>query len=66
MSPEKGYFTCTYVPGPVYVHPRVYDNILKGVEKHIKFVDENGVGNCKCLYCEEKRKEEFEETYGEE
>lgn len=63
---EKGFFSFEEGPCATYVHPKVYDKILNGVKKHIEFVDENGVGNCKCPYCEGKRKEEFDETYGEE
>ncbi len=64
-KPEKGFFTVIEEPPVCVVHPRVYEKMLKAAGRHIESVDENGVGNCKCSYCEEKRKEEFEETYGD-
>ena len=64
---KKGYFTCEYVPGPVYVHPAVWDKLVEAAGKHIEWVDKNGPSDtCKCPYCNEKRREEFEELYGGE
>lgn len=65
-KPEKGFFSFEVGPCVTYVHPKFVEKVVKDCMKHREYVDENGVGNCKCLYCEEKRKEEFDETYGEE
>ena len=66
-KPKKGHFSCTYEPGPVFVSPKAYEKLLEQAGKHIEFVDANGPPDgCKCPYCDDARKAEFKEIYGED
>ena len=69
-KPEKGFFA-EEVEGEVFIHPKVFDEMVEKMGKHIDWVDEHGPKDeCVCPYCKEVRekmsRKDFEELYGEE
>lgn len=69
-APEKGFFSFEVVPGPVFVSAGARKKLDAAIESHIEFVKENGpqdkcIGDVSCPYCEEMKREIFEETYGD-